>query len=1110
MPKKLNVKFLLWTLTAVLLAAVGVHLLHESQVHDHAEMLRAQAVRAADRGDDAEAITFFSHYLSYQPEDADALSRYARVLEKLPATPSLNQKIVQLLEQAVHIDPARHDLRERLVVLLIRLERFAPAAEHLQALTVAFPKRGDLEHELGVCQEALKDYAESEASLRRAIQKSPAQLESYVLLAELLRDRLQQPDAAAAAIDAMVAANPKSPRALLARARYHRARGEDAEAEADVQGAARIAPKDANVLLALVELAQEKGETKQARKALAHGLELHPKDSRFHRALAALEVRAGRRVAAVTILRRGLKALPDNGPLVPLLADLLIDEGKLDEAGALIARLRKASGPAGVADYLQARVLMQSSRWTEACDLLTKVRNRPGVKDWLVQIEICVGQCHERLGELDQSVTAYRRAVQRDGSVALARLGLGAALLEAGNVEQARAELQRVADMVAPPAEVWALLARAQLSHNLHLPEGARDWASVELALNRMQEAQPKSPQLPILRAELLAGQGHSDRALDLLAKAVAAQPKEILVRAALADLARRYGKAELARATLERAQKELPDSLELRLARLRYAVTLDPRQAQAALQALAKQPRDGLKPTEALLLVHQLAEGFARTGDRTGAARLWRQLAAQRPTDLHSRVKLLDLALQEGRDDRAREILAEIRRIEDDNGALWRAGEAARRLALARRGHRGELGEVRKLLAEAKTRRKDWSRLALLEAAADEVEGKWNSAAAHYLQALELGEREPAALARAARLLYQCRKVAGADQAIRLLEEQVPLSRAQARLAADVALAQESGANRALALARQAVSPDSRDYRDYLWLAHVQSAAGLPGEAEKTLRHAVRIAGGIPDVWVALVRQLARTGNRPEAEKALKDATRRLPRDRAKLGLARCEEALGRIDRAEEHYRKAVTAHPRDFVAVFALADFYRRADEPAKAEPHWRTLIDPAMRAPEEYVVRARRELAIALAATKTDATALAEALALLNRNVQVLGSSPADSVARAFVLATRPERREEAQQLLERLPRRETMPAAQQFVVVRTYAAVGNEPEALNLMLGLLALERDNPQFVAYHLRGLLRDGNLEEAGRVLTELEGLEPHSTRTRSLQQAYRKAMPGQ
>jgi tetratricopeptide (TPR) repeat protein len=1105
MRKRLNKKLLGWTLAGLLLAGAAIHTLHAFQVRVNAGALLRQATRAADRGDHARAVTYFNHYLAYAPNDVEALVRYSRALESLPPTPTSRRQTLRVLEQALGLEPARHALRWRAVHLASGLGRYAEAARHLGVLARAFPKRADVEHQLGWCQEALKEYERSEASFRRAIRKDPAQLESYVLLAELLESRLDRPEEPAGIMDEMIQANPRSARARLLRARYQRAHAAFEEAAEDTRKALELAPGDAEVLLAVVEEAQRREETTQARETLQRGLKLHPKDGRFYRALAALEARVGRRPEAIACLSSGVKALPEDWTLVSLLADLLVDDGRVAEARKLSLRLRKEARAATVADYLEARCLMQGGGWAEACQLLEGVRGQRGAAGWGVQVEISLGQCYGQLGEVEASLVAYRRAVALEPALPLARLGLGAALLAVGNVEEAVRELRAVAGATASPPEVWPVLARALLARNLRLPEGEREWIALDQALNRAEKAAPGAVQVAILRAEVAFVRGATAEAQALLEKVQAAKPKEILVRTALADLARRQGQPEQARALLERARREMGDSLELRLAQVRDAVGRDVEETRRTLQALARVPQEGLGKAEQLRLRRALAEALARAGEWSGAQRLWRELAAARPGDLQSRVALLDLALQAGDDAGARKAVADLRRLEGTEGALWRAGEAARRLTLARRGERSGLAEARKLLGEAKAVRRDWTRLALLEAIADELENKLASATSHYLRALELGERDPAVVARAARLLYERRRYPEADQAIRILEAYGPLERDLARLAADIATAQPGGGERALILARQAVRPDSRDYRDHLWLARIQAAARKDAEAETTLREAVRVSGTIPDVWVALVAHLVHTGQTARAEEALREAARCLPADRADLGLARCEEALGRPERAEARYQRALAARPADFIALRLLAGFYRRNDEPAKAEAPLRKLIEPVTRALEEYVVQARRELAVDLAA-RGGPGAVAEALALLARNKQVRGPSVADDVVRAFVLATRPERRHEAVALLERLGEPQELSAEEQFLLGRAYEAVEDETRARDVLLNLLAAHGENAQLLAHRTRTLLRQGELAEAGLYLARLERLEPSSPRTRGLRESLRKA----
>src|SRR4051812_12732300 len=124
MRKKLNVKLLLWTLAALLLAGAGVHFLHESQAQDNAGTLLHQADKAAARGNPSRAVISFSHSLAYKPDEVAALARSASALEKLPPAPATRLQTLKILEQALQRAPTRHELRERAAAVAVRLGRY--------------------------------------------------------------------------------------------------------------------------------------------------------------------------------------------------------------------------------------------------------------------------------------------------------------------------------------------------------------------------------------------------------------------------------------------------------------------------------------------------------------------------------------------------------------------------------------------------------------------------------------------------------------------------------------------------------------------------------------------------------------------------------------------------------------------------------------------------------------------------------------------------------------------------------------------------------------------------------------------------------------------------
>ncbi len=255
-------------------------------------------------------------------------------------------------------------------------------------------------------------------------------------------------------------------------------------------------------------------------------------------------------------------------------------------------------------------------------------------------------------------------------------------------------------------------------------------------------------------------------------------------------------------------------------------------------------------------MLLRDLGPALLLVGDRAEAELVLRQLGKTLPKDLPSRALLLQLLLQDQRQADAAALLAQLQRIEGDDGVLWRAGEAAISIAKARAGDRAQLEHARQRLAEIAQRRSDWATTELLTGALEELEGHTEQAMQTYLKAINLGERQPALVLRVAKWLTEHQRYADASLILRQLEDQMPLPRDHTRLGVEVALFNDDP-KWAVAQARKAVPATARDYRDHLWLAQVQWLAGQSWAAEETLRLAVQEAPRVPDVWVALVAHL-------------------------------------------------------------------------------------------------------------------------------------------------------------------------------------------------------------------------------------------------------------
>jgi tetratricopeptide (TPR) repeat protein len=266
-----------------------------------------------------------------------------------------------------------------------------------------------------------------------------------------------------------------------------------------------------------------------------------------------------------------------------------------------------------------------------------------------------------------------------------------------------------------------------------------------------------------------------------------------------------------------------------------------------------------------------------------------------------------------------------------------------------------------------------------------------------------------------------------------------------------------------------------------------------------------VQVAPHTPDTWIALVQGLVRSGKRPDAETVATNAQRKLPEDRVLFTSARCQEVLGNLDGAEQLFSAAVEKQPRDFLALFNIADFLCRADQAVHAELYLRKLINPDTAAPAEHVGWARRQLALMLA-FRGEAGDYQEAMNLLRRNIGAWGGSVADGRTRALVMGTNKEERARAVELFEASLQRQGVDDNDQFQLARLYDLAGEEAKARDWILGLLANRGDNPQYLAFFVHFLVKHEQTADALLYLNRLVALEPHSQRTHSAQAAVQKA----
>jgi tetratricopeptide (TPR) repeat protein len=1083
--------------TSVVIMCGCAHFLHGYHVGRNARILLDQANRAEQVGHLNKTVEFLRRYLVHKPGDTDALARLGLALGHPEASSRAQLEARSVLEKVLLGEPGRRDLRRRLASLLMAQGQTADAKKHLQILLQISPNDGELEEQMGRCEEADGDAKAAEQWYTNAIKDVPTRVESYSLLADLYRQGDGPPERADELMERMVRSNPQSFEAYVARARY-RSKWGQGHVEADLAQARKLAPDQPSVLLASGVCAKKRGnhnkaEFDEGRKYLERGVALYPRLARLHQALAALHLRSGRPDEAVICLRAGLRALPDSAGRNELrwnLADVLIERESVEEARAEMVHLRAEGHPPASLDYLEARIRIKNKEWLEAGTILEHLRlPRIQSSELVTQIDLLLGQCYGQLGKSDLQLEVYQRAVAGDRSCRLAKEQLAATLLVLGRNDEAL-EAYRALAADNPAARI--VVARLLILRNLRLAPELRDWREVNEQVNKAAAAVPEAVEVPIVRAEVLWAQGKPAEAQKVLDQARQHRPEQISLWLALADCEEREGMHAAASALLAEAHKKLGDHVSLRMARLR-AITLVPPSPKGR-QVVAELGKDIEKfsDTEQVTLLIGLAEACQRLGDTGRAEEFWNGLARREPWNLRLRLSLFNLAVETGNTSAIQRMVADMRRIEGETGTLWRYGEAALQLLLARAGDRRGLETARWRLSEAANRRPGWFYVPLLEAQIDDFQGKADFALMNYRRALALGARQPAVVLRLVQLLYERQRYVEADEVLQQVQKDVLLPAELERLAAEIALHNQD-TERALALARSAVSRQPEDYRNHLWLGFSLWESGRQPEAEAALRHAIKAGGDAPEAWVALINYLVRTNQKEKVKTALQEAQARLRVGEGRLALAQCYELAVDYDQAKEHYQATLGAKPDDPLVLRNVAAFYLRAGELLQAEPILRKLLALANRASAADTAWARRNLAVALASDGSYKN-FREALTLLDRNSKDPGTSADDQRAKAALLAARPDRQGEALRLLQELGSQRT--AADRFLEARLYEAKADWRMAGEKLITLLADDPDNPLYLAHYAKSLLARSEIDGAQLCIARLQKVQPAAYRT--------------
>jgi len=1117
--RTVNVRLLGALLAGVVIFGVLVHFLHGYQVRRNAYVFCNEARKAREAGDISTALLNYRWYVNLAPNDQEVLEEFGYLLADKAQDGRTYLAAYNILERLLRLDPERMQARRKLVDVALAIGRYSDARIHLESYLLSrSPNDPELMELLGECLFKMGENTRSVEVLQQVIKKAPERIESYRLLAAVYRERLDRPKDADKCMEQLVLANPKSAKAHFARGTYLRAIRAYDEAQKHALRSLELAPDDRDTLLLAAQCYMSKEQYEEARGYALRGLKLYPGDAQLYIALADVELRTGHREKAIVRLQDGLKATQQKPQLLWILANLFIEAGQHSRAEKTIEQLREAQYPAVRVSYLKARIEYEQGHWLAARQGLEATRS--GLADFpdlLKQADFWIGRCYGEMGNTDQQIAAYRRALDVDPFFGAARGSLAEVLLSSGRVDEALEEFQQAMRLGKMPGGGWLILARMLLLRNFRRPLEQRNWLEVEQALDRAARTMTDAVQIPILRAEVLVAQNRVAEAEKLLETARDSNQDRFELWSVLASLAQREEAWDKAQQILDQAAKQFGDTVPMRLARAQYLVRRYRGEAAKALRELTEKT-DAFSPAQKLQLWNGLLPATMQVGDEDLTLQLCQQIVEKEPNSFQVRFLMCELAL------RRRDLALmeqSLREVEKTSGrdAAWMYGEAARLTLVCKEPQDPGLEQALSLLNHARELRPTWGRVPLLAAAICDRQGRHERALEYYRAAVNLGERTPQVVRRIVQLLYQRQRYHEADRLLRDLERRnMPFSTELDRYWLEIVLRQ-GDFDRALQMAKKSATVDANNYREQLWLGQVLGILGrraktegraaeagqMLAEAEKALRRAVEINGKIAETWVALIHFLSNTEQITAGEKALLEAQQQIPADQAALALGECYEALGQADRAREKYQEALGGAPDDSSTVRRVAEFYLRNREPHLAEPQLKRLIDGTVKADESDLLWARRSLAT-ICFTRGGYENHQRALELVQQNLAVISSSLQDQRLYVMIAAADPQqqRRGEAVQMLEKLTQDPGDASPEdQLMLAQLYLAQGAWARASAQMRRLLSAHGDKARYVGEYVDMLLDHKEVPEAERWLERLEALAPNDFSTIDLRSRW-------
>ncbi|MCE9554845.1 MAG: tetratricopeptide repeat protein [Planctomycetes bacterium] len=1090
--RRLNLKFLLLLVASLCVVVLSVHLLHAFNLRSSTKVVLGKAEDARKQGDLRGAVRYYGEYLRQIPSDHEAKAAQALVAAEVTKQGDVRAADVvladNLLEQALRQDELRErrDLRRKLIDIQILRGRPEEARKNIDKLTDPTKPDPELDFLYARCAYAtgffdpaiarLEPMTGYDGKTKKFVAKRATaadNIEAYMLLAIIRRENKKLFAEADACVDAMVAANPKSAKALMQRSAFQARYAQDgtqedhrkrlAAAKEDLRRALAIEPKNVDALMQNADLDMKDKNFDAAVKHIQQAIALSPKNERLYLGLASVLFSQQKPKEAIAKVEEGLKVVPNSPDLVWGLHEIQWRQGNVDGVRESIKRMEEMKFMPERIQLAKARVPLVEQKWAEAAKLLEEVRPQLQLYANLAQsADMALGQCYGNLRQPDLQLKVYTRILQSDPNNVEAMRGRAAALTALLRYREALDVYQKglasalgqeafMSDRGIVGGYLAVLSALAQREE-----ENREHFQTIIDRIRRKLKPEAANPvEALVFTADGLLRDKKYDEAIALLTKGISEQPKDMRLRTSLiATIAAQKG-ADAALDNLKEVERELGESPQTKLLRGELLVRKGGPDVKLRLAEL-ESGIEKLTPPEQAEFWARMGSHYYRLGPagRDEALRCYRQALALRPENGQ---------LLEG--------LFELARESNDHLAMLKARDDIEKGA-----------------------GKDSSLWKYAEAARAELKNEPESAIREYQKALELGPPNVAIVQRLVELQMSRGQYNEALQSLKRLGDAVALG----KLGIVAEVLGNGNPEKALKDLEREVPEQSTNPSELLWKGQLLLRLKQMDKAEAAFRRAAQMGPNLPQTWLALVEFLARFKDGPSAEKVIRDAENQLSDDQAALVLAQCYTLLGSYQQAEHYYLMALRNSPKTPALARTIGAFYLSSKQPAKAVPFLNSLIESAPKLRQEdqqYVVWARREKAVLLAQNQSQPQ-FESAIRLIDANAASGAAAQQDALLKARLYASRrdPRSLRQAEKLYDQ--NKGSLGYDDKLALAHVYANTDQWEKARRLLVELNAEQPADARVITTLAETLLKRGETESAQPWIRKLEQIQAKTPQT--------------